>query len=126
MTEWYIPITILPGVGLLIMSTSGLVANLSNETGALIKENCQLNKSLIQKKIEQLTRLNRAMVGLYFSSGSLVLSGILKAVLSTNYISEALLFLGALLLFVGLFFLMRYSVLAVKIRKQQFLDQLAQ
>ncbi|MEQ9300128.1 MAG: hypothetical protein RIF33_16260 [Cyclobacteriaceae bacterium] len=126
MTEWYIPITILPGVGLLIMSTSALVANLSNETGALIKENCQLNKLLIQNKIEQLTRLNRAMVGLYFSSGALVLSGILKAVLSTNYVSEALLFLGALLLFVGLFFLMRYSVLAVKIRKQQFLDQLAQ
>ena len=81
MTEWYIPITILPGVGLLIMSTSGLAANLSNEIAALIKDNCKGHKQLIEKKIDQLTRLNRAMVGLYFSSGALVLSGILKAVL---------------------------------------------
>lgn len=124
MTEWYIPITILPGVGLLIMSTSGLVANLSNEIAALIKENCTEHKRLIEKKIDQLTRLNRAMVGLYFSSGSLVLSGILKAALPEIIIPEWLLFLGALLLFGALYFLMRYSIMAVKIRKQQFIDQL--
>ncbi len=124
MTEWYIPITILPGVGLLIMSTASLVANLSNEIASLIKENCTEYKQLIQKKIDQLTRLNRALVGLYFCSGALVLSGILKAVLSENIIPEALLFLGAILLFGALFYLMRYSIIAVKIRKQQFIDQL--
>jgi hypothetical protein len=126
MTEWYIPITIIPGVGLLIASTASLVGNVSNEIASLIQDNCQAHKALIQKKIDQLTRLNRAMVSLYSSSAVLVLSGILKAVLSENLIPEALLFVGALLLFAGLFFLMRYSILAVRIRKQQFVDQLSQ
>ena len=126
MTEWYIPITIIPGVGLLIMSTSGLVANLSNEIAALIKESCQAHRSLIEKKIDHLTRLTRAMVTLYCSSAVLVPSGILKVVLSENPIPEALLFIGALLLFAGLFFLMRYSIFAVRIRKQQFIDQLSE
>jgi len=33
--EWYLPITVLPAVGLLIMSTTGQMMNLSMEVGSL-------------------------------------------------------------------------------------------
>ncbi|MEM8895376.1 MAG: hypothetical protein AAGC88_12415 [Bacteroidota bacterium] len=78
MTEWYVPITILPVLSLLIVSTSGSVANLSNEIAALIKE----NYAGYMQKIDQLTRLNKGMCSLYFSGGALMPSGILQAALA--------------------------------------------
>ena len=126
MTEWYLPITILPGVGLLVLSTSNIGLNLSSEIASLIKEDCSANESLIEKKIDQMTKLSRALVCLYLSAASLVLSGILKAsTLFAPAISEGLLVLGAVFLLVALSFLLRYSIKAVRIRRQQFTDRLS-
>ena len=83
MYEWYVPITILPGIGLLIISTSNLLVNLSDEISMLLRsKNNEI--SLSRKKLKQLNLLNLAMVGFYTSSAGFILSGILM-ILSETY-----------------------------------------
>ena len=58
MDNWYIPITIIPGIGLLILSTSNLMVALSTEINTLIHNTDEndviINKKLIQLKFPQL------------------------------------------------------------------------
>ena len=85
MYEWYVPITILPGIGLLIISTSILLINLTNEISILLRSENRDDLQLAQEKLKQLNLLNLAMVGFYFSSATFVNSGILM-ILSTTFL----------------------------------------
>ena len=76
MAEWFFPMTLLPGVGLLIMSTSNLSMGLSAEITALLKES-DSNPIIIKRKIKQLSRLNLSLTAFYVSSATLVIAGIL-------------------------------------------------
>lgn len=120
MDQWYIPITILPGICLLILSTSNLLIGLNQEIHLLFKETANL--SLLDKKIRQLERLSQAMVLFYCSCALMVLSGILIAfeskVGSIDFGFIGML-TGILLTLVGLLYLIRYAVYAVTIRKNQ-------
>ena len=40
MQEWYLPITILPALGMLILSTTNQMMSLSNEINSLLREKC--------------------------------------------------------------------------------------
>ena len=74
MEHWYLPITILPGIGLLILSTSNQLIALSNEISERLKlEIC--NDQISQRKLKQLKLLNKGLVGLYIGAGAMVASG---------------------------------------------------
>jgi hypothetical protein len=55
--QWIIPITVLPGIALIILSTSGLVISLNEEIIQLNRERDKYGY-IIELKIVQLKRLN--------------------------------------------------------------------
>lgn len=128
MNEWYFPITLLPGVGLLIMSTSSLSMGLSNELGMFLNDK-DSNHDIIRKKILQLSRLNRALTAFYISCAALVISGLISE-LYTNpaswapKISEILLFFSIICIFLALTQLMIYAAKAVSIKRTQYEERL--
>ncbi|MFS4455832.1 hypothetical protein [Maribacter sp. 2304DJ31-5] len=123
MQEWYLPITILPGLGMLILSTTNQMMTLSGEIGKILEAKCTpFQHRISDQKIAQLGLLTRASVLLYAATGFYVLSGILGAVLnegSYNYIASSALYLGTILVFIALVLLIIYGFKAVGIRKEQ-------
>ncbi len=61
---WYVPITVIPGLGLIIISSSNLLIALNNEITLLNGEKEKYFKN-ISLKIQQLKPLNWAMAYLY-------------------------------------------------------------
>jgi hypothetical protein len=121
MENWYLPITIVPGIGLLILSTTNLMVTLSNELSGLINEQSK-DDSIILRKLAQLKTLNRTMVFFYIAVACLAISGLIGGLQlkmiesSAKYISV----LGIVIMLLGLFFLIKYSYRAVSIRQDQF------
>lgn len=124
MQEWYVPITILPGICLLILSTSNIMIDLSREIKSLINENEGEASTLIERKLKQLKLINRAMALLYLSVVSFVLSALfsgLKENAGWNFKGDIyVLFLGILVAILALLSLMLYSFRAVKLRQDQY------
>lgn len=124
MTQWYLPITILPALGMLILSTTSQMMTLSNEINSLLQEKCTDFQHLISaKKIKQLGLLTRASALLYLASGIYVLSGIFGAILENKTIYDwpsLLLYIGTILVFIAFVLLIIYAFRAVRIRKLQF------
>ena len=124
MQEWYVPITILPGICLLILSTSNIMIDLSREIKVLINENEENASTLIERKLKQLKLINRAMALLYLSVVSFVLSALfsgLKENVGWNFKGDIyVLFLGILVAILALLSLMLYSFRAVKLRQDQY------
>ena len=128
MNEWYFPITLLPGVGLLIMSTSSLSMGLSNELTNLLNTP-DSNHDIIRKKISQLSRLNRALTAFYISCAALVISGLINGLYGTinslgPKISEILLFFSIICILLALTQLMIYAAKAVSIKRTQYEERL--
>ena len=128
MNEWYFPITLLPGVGLLIMSTSSLSMGLSNELSSLLNTP-DSNHDIIRKKIHQLSRLNRALTAFYISCAALVISGLINGLYGSltplaTKISEILLFFSIISILLALTQLMIYAAKAVSIKRTQYEERL--
>lgn len=123
MTEWYIPITILPGICLLILSTSNIMIDLSSEVRLLIQEN-KTTSNLIERKLRQLKLINRAMALLYVAIGGFVISGLLSGVSDSigmhNNVGIYVLFIGMGLALLALCSLILYSFRAVRLRQDQY------
>ncbi len=121
MENWYLPITIVPGIGLLILSTSNLMVTLTNELSGFIKEQTK-DESIIHRKLAQLKTLNRAMVLFYIAVACLAIAGLIGGLQlkmiedSATYIS----IIGIVIMLLGLFSLIKYSYRAVSIRQDQF------
>lgn len=79
MENWYVPITIVLGIGLLLMSTFNLLGQLSGEIEYLIKSHTNY-QNLLHRKLIQLKLLNLAMVFLYASVAFFVISGLIAGV----------------------------------------------
>lgn len=124
MQEWYLPITILPGLGMLILSTTSQMMSLSSEIAELLKVKCTPFQHLVSdKKLRQLGLLTRAGVLLYLSTGAYVLSGILGALMDNQSflgLPSITLYLGTISIFVAIVLLIIYAYRAVAIRKMQF------
>ncbi len=124
MQEWYLPITILPALGMLILSTTSQMMTLSSEINSLLSNKCTDFEHLIaDKKIKQLGLLTRSSALLYLASGIYVLSGILGALLETESFYDTpslLLYFGTVLVFIAFILLITYAFRAVRIRKLQF------
>ena len=122
MNNWYIPITILPGIALLILSTSNILIALSNEIAERVKQ--AVDQEMTTRKLKQLNLLTRGLVGLYIGAGSMVMAGILSGI--ENYLSSSkglgtvFMLLGTASLFISIGFLITFSFRAVKIRQDQF------
>lgn len=126
METWYLPITILPGIGLLILSTSNLIISLNEEMERLlfVADKFQI---LINRKLSQMRLLTYGLSGLYFSTALMVLSGIvsfsnrsdLNAVGMTG---SVVLLAGVGFIFLSLIILIIYSARAVTIRRAHFDD----
>ena len=125
--DWYIPITIVPAVGLILLSTSNLLIALSTEIKDLIKGNSATDQ-LIQIKLKQLKRLSWAMIFLYVSVASFVISGLIGGIYQSGHrmVSDASIYivvLGIFMSLAALFILIAYALSALKIRQNQFLDR---
>lgn len=122
--EWYIPITVLPGICLLLLSTVTLTVSLNDEIkGMLNQEDC--NTFILNKKLNQLKKLTISKTTIYFSIAMFVFAGLLAGISNqgipiNNYITNTFIILGVLALLVSLVYLIIYSLNAVKIRQQQF------
>ena len=82
---WYLPITILPGLGMLIFSTTSQMMTISTEVGNLLSTRTTgFQHKIADMKIKQIQRLTYASTLLYFAAGAYVLSGIVGALMS-NY-----------------------------------------
>jgi hypothetical protein len=123
MENWYLPVTIIPGIGLIILSTSNLLINLSNEIKALLAETLN-DDDLIQRKLHQLKLLNRAMVFLYLAVAFFIISGLISGFFTTLGLtfnsSIYVVILGIICALLALLFLIKFSFKAVKIRQNQF------
>ena len=121
--EWYIPITILPGVGMLILSTTGQMMTLSAEIGALLATKCSpFQHQISDMKIKQLNRLTKSAALLYVSAACFVLSGILGALIPIAYfisLPNYVLVFGVILVLVALTILIKYGFQTITIRKFQ-------
>jgi len=124
MEKWYLPITILPGIGLLIISTSNLAVSLNKEMEILLDE-ASTFEQLLHKKLKQLRLLTLSQSGFYISTALMVLSGLVSVMVDFEAEkSESwgfiILLLGVMLLFISLVMLIIYSVRAVNIRQEHF------
>lgn len=119
--EWYVPITILPSVGVLIVSTTNQMTALNSEIGSLLFSPCPLCRhEVVDLNVEQLRRLGLSSFCLYFSATLFVLSGILNALSALYFfLSNFVLLLGVFFLFVATVFLVVHGFKTIQIRKQQ-------
>ncbi len=122
MENWYLPITIIPGLGLLVLSTSNIMIALSNEIDSII----ELNKdsAIIRRKLAQLKLLNKAMVFFYIAIAFLLISAILKGLFNLEETTFFISAFAVILALIGLFSLILYSFRAVRIRQDQFINKL--
>ena len=121
--EWFVPITILPGVGMLILSTTTQMMAVSSEIGNYLSKPCSEFEHMISdKKIHQLRRLTWSTALLYSAAALLVLSGLLGAVLNETSIMalpDIILYLAAVLVFIALAILINYGFHTINIRTLQ-------
>lgn len=116
--NWYIPLTIAPGIALTILSTANIILSLNAEISQLKKEQSPELEVVIKKKLSQLTLLSIAISFLYLSMLSLLLSGLVQVIEeSVNYAGKAFLIGGVSLTILALSLLIFYSIRAVLIRR---------
>jgi len=116
--EWYVPITIIPAVSLLILSTSNMLLALNVEIGQL-ENDIEKNKSIILLKLKQLRRLSVAMVFQYISVLLFLLSGIWNALfMETETVLFGLMLAAVVFIAASIVLLLVFAIRAVSIRQQ--------
>lgn len=73
--QWIIPVTVLPGIALIVLSTSNLVISLNKEIAGLNKDK-EKYVEIIRLKLIQLKRLNWSLVLLYIGILLFLSSGV--------------------------------------------------
>ena len=118
--EWYVPMTIIPAVGLLILSTSNFTIALNQEIVELCHDSHN-NKETIELKIVQLKRLSFAISFLYLSVLSFLLAGLSSALTFSNIklgLFPYFMIGGVAFFVVAIIILLRYSFKAIIIRQK--------
>ncbi len=122
MENWYLPITIVPGLGLLILSTSNLMVTLSNEISTMIEHSKE--KTMITRKLAQLKLLNMAMVFFYVAVALLLISAVINGLYTIEKTSLYISVFAIISALIGLISLIIYSFRAVTIRQNQFKNKI--
>jgi len=116
--EWYLPMTIIPGIGLIILSTSNLMLALNSEINALEMEP-KPNIEIIRAKLLQLKRLSVSIVFQYTGVLLFLVAGCLKSIYTeATTVFTSLLVTGVLGVAISIIILLIYSVKAVSIRQR--------
>ena len=119
--QWYIPITIIPGIGLIIMSTSSLLIALNTEV-TLLNRKREVFGEIIALKIGQMKRLNWAMVFLYLAILCFLLSGLLAVLINPEAILiRIIMIVGVASSLVAIIFLISFGFRMVNIRQKHLL-----
>lgn len=125
MEGWILPLTLLPGIGMLILSTSNQSIALANEISMLLNDK-ECNVSLLLKKVSQHELINQALVVLYVCVSGFALQALLSGINDRftaqipQFISDILLFVGTGSLVLALILLTVFSARAVRIKKYQY------
>lgn len=129
MENWVIPLTLLPGIGMMILSTSNLSIAISQEISGLIQnESCDTH--LVERKISQMSLLNRALVTLYLGASSFAITGLIGGVsvvreLVIHDTFTVFIIAGMACLVIATIFLITFSIRAVRIKKNQYLKSIS-
>ncbi len=115
--EWYLPMTIIPGIGLIILSTSNIMLELNREISKL--EEAKHEKiEIIKLKLSQLKVLNISIVFQYLGVLLFLLSGIASPMYINKNIPKGLLFIGVAIISVSILLLLYYSIKSVSVRQK--------
>lgn len=114
--EWYFPITIIPGIALLILSTTSLIVGLNAELTQLAEEKKRF-EIIIDQKINQLKRISFALFWLYMGIFLFLISS-MGAALVENEIQwpKFILLVGVLSVTGAIILLLIFSIKSVRIR----------
>ncbi len=128
MENWIFPLTVLPGIGLLIMSTTNLVVALTAEINEFLSE-LECDRDILTQKIGQMRLLNSALVALYICAALFATGGFFGAVLESTMLVDFPLHtltvgVGMLFLIGGTVVLIVYGFRAVRIKRKQFVRRL--
>jgi len=119
--DWYGPLTLMPAIGLIIMSTSNFTVGLINEIERLEENEADRAKymTIIELKLVQLKRLSIAISLLYASILLLLLASVANywAENQMSMAVDVLLILTVLTVGTALVFLFVYSLKATQIRQ---------
>lgn len=115
--EWYGPLTILPAVGLLILSTSNFIIAL-NEEIILLQDQKEKLFVIIDLKLKQLRRLGTANGLLYGSALLFLIAGIIKVLTNVDSLFNFILLAGVVTTTVALTFLFIHAIKSVSIREK--------
>ncbi|MEL6591851.1 MAG: DUF2721 domain-containing protein [Bacteroidota bacterium] len=128
--NWVFPLTILPGIGLMIASTTSWSVALTNEINQLF-ERIECDREILGRKIRQLKLINNALVSLYVSVGMCTLSGFVGSIWNASTMASdgiiavtILVAIGIAFLLVGAGMLIVYAFRAVRIKQDQFVRRL--
>ena len=115
--EWYLPMTIIPGIGLIILSTSNIMLALNSEISELEKSPNEIIV-IIKLKLSQFKILSVSIVFQYLGVLLFLLSGIVASILSNNFLPKGLLFIGVGMVSFSIILLLFYSIKSVSIRQK--------
>ena len=116
--QWIIPITVLPGIALIVMSTSNILLSLNNEITMLNKEK-EKYMEIIRLKLIQMKRLNWSLVLLYIGILIFLVSGVLGAITDPeNIYPVSSMVAGVLVLIIAIVLLIIFGFKSINIRKR--------
>lgn len=115
--EWYGPLTILPAIALLILSTTTFIIALNNEIIELVNDEEKYAK-IIQLKMKQLKRLGIANAFLYACALLFMVAGLSMAFTNNSNLFLYLMLGGVITAVVALSFLFLHSLGSILIRQK--------
>jgi hypothetical protein len=118
--EWYIPITLLPGIALLILSTSNFIIALNIEIHGL-KEKKEFFEDIIKPKIIQLERLNYAISGLYLSVLFFTISGLFSSLEYADELIFTVISIGTGIMTLSVVLLIIFSISGNRTKRKQLM-----
>jgi len=127
--SWLLPITILPAVGLIIMSTTNLSNALGGEINSLLHINKTSLKPIIFRKLKQLRLLSISLLLQYTSGACFAVVGLLEGLIRAGRLmipslTLILLCIGITGIVVALIILSIFAFRAFSIKQAQFERQL--
>lgn len=117
--DWYLPFTLLSGVGLLVLSTSNFINGLNSEITQMEAEKQQPHLVVIASKLSQLRLLSIAIALQYISLFLFTLTSIILAFMTHKEgLTRVIILLGVCILSVALGMLIFFAIRAVGIRQK--------
>lgn len=117
--EWYLPFTVIPGVGLIILSTSNIMLDLNDEISRIKSQTKVTKEDIIKLKLTQLKLLSHAIVLQYIGLFLFLVSGVVNALFeNAPGLSKWTLLIGVCFIGLSIILLIIYSYRAISVRQK--------